>query len=64
MSFVIYRPDDEKMAVHLNGQYIGSANHDEHGWAGMDMFEKTITKIAEVLNLPIETKYEDEPEEA
>lgn len=60
--FVIYRPDDETMEVHLNGQYVGSANHDSDGWAGMESLEDLVTNVAEVLNLPVDTKHTDPPE--
>lgn len=42
----IERPDDETIQVYVNGESIISANHDEHGWSGMDAVEKTALAVA------------------
>ncbi|MFG3709496.1 hypothetical protein [Micromonospora sp. NPDC047730] len=42
----IERPDDERIQVHINGQEVASANHDEHGWSGMDAIERTALAVA------------------
>lgn len=45
----IERPDDERIEVHVNGQVVATANHDEHGWSGMDVVEKTALAVARAL---------------
>lgn len=42
----IARPDDERLIVRVNGREVASANHDEHGWSGMDAVELTAVSIA------------------
>ncbi|MEU0078626.1 hypothetical protein ABZY58_12070 [Micromonospora tulbaghiae] len=42
----IERPDDERIEVHVNGREVATANHDEHGWSGMDAVEKTALAVA------------------
>lgn len=34
------RPHDERIDLYVNGKQVASANHDEHGWAGVDAFEQ------------------------
>lgn len=45
--------DDDKLEVTLvlNGEdlYIASANHDEHGWAGMSVLECGVTRLIELM---------------
>lgn len=38
--------DDEGIEVYVGVKYIGSANHDEHGWAGIEALESTAKKMA------------------
>jgi hypothetical protein len=64
LGFTLYRPDEERLSVHLNGQYVTSANHDEHGWEGIDKLETTVNRIAEILGLPVKMTNEEEPEES
>jgi hypothetical protein len=33
----IERPDDESVTIKVGGELVADANHDDHGWAGMDM---------------------------
>lgn len=42
----ITRPNDEQLVVRVNGREVASANHDEHGWSGMDAVESTAVAIA------------------
>jgi hypothetical protein len=42
----IDRPDEDRIEVHVNGQVVATANHDEHGWSGMDAVEKTALAVA------------------
>jgi hypothetical protein len=41
----IERPDDETLTVKVGGELIAGANHDEHGWAGMDLLETTARNV-------------------
>lgn len=43
------RPDDEHLQVVVNGFVVAEANHDEHGWSGMDAVEKTAVAVARAL---------------
>lgn len=49
------REDDEQLVIELDGQYVGGANHDEHGWSGMDAVEDAVTAIAKQLKWSVET---------
>lgn len=44
--FTIKTEDYEDMKLYLNGELIGSYNHDEHGWAGMESVERVVKVIA------------------
>lgn len=46
VTVTIERPDDETMEVHVNGEVVASANHDEHGWSGMDAVERAALAVA------------------
>lgn len=41
----IERPDDETLTVKVGGELIAGANHDDHGWAGMDLLETTARNV-------------------
>lgn len=49
----IERPDDEHIEVHVNGQVVASADHDEHGWSGMDAVEKTALAVARAFGAEV-----------
>lgn len=49
----IVRPDDETVVIEINGEEVASANHDEHGWSGMDAVVKTAVAVAEAAGLDI-----------
>ena len=51
--FILEREDEETLKVFLNGEEVGSANHDEDGWAGMESLESLVRGIAKVLRIPI-----------
>ncbi|MEV4197038.1 hypothetical protein [Micromonospora globbae] len=46
VTVTIERPDDEEIEVHVDGQVVASANHDDHGWSGMDAVERTALAVA------------------
>lgn len=41
----VERPDDETLTVKVGGELIAGANHDDHGWAGMDLLETTARNV-------------------
>lgn len=42
----IEQPDDDHLEVHVNGEVVATANHDEHGWSGMDAVERAALAVA------------------
>ena len=48
--------DDEHVSIEVNGEQVAEANHDEHGWPGMDAVIKTAQAIAEAAGLDIHTE--------
>lgn len=46
--------DDEHMTILIDGEAIGSFNHDQHGWVGMGAVENIVKKIAEKLGVEVE----------
>jgi len=47
------RHADERFDVLLNGEHIIQANHDEHGWDGMDAVRKAVEGIARVIGADV-----------
>ena len=43
------RPNDEALEVWVGRKLVASANHDEHGWSGVDAVESTAVAIARAL---------------
>jgi hypothetical protein len=41
----VERPDDETVIVKVGGRLVAGANHDDHGWAGMDLLETTARNV-------------------
>jgi hypothetical protein len=50
----IAKPDDERVRITLDGQDVVSVNHDEHGWDGMEIAEKTAVRLAELAGWKVE----------
>jgi hypothetical protein len=48
-TFIIKIIDDESENFYIGDTYITSANHDDHGWAGMESLEVMFKKIADTL---------------
>lgn len=40
--------DDESFSVWLDGQYVISVNHDEHGWDGMIGVRAALENVAKI----------------
>jgi hypothetical protein len=49
----IHEPDDETVEIKVNGNVIISANHDEHGWAGMALAINTAGRLGGALGVPV-----------
>lgn len=47
----IVRPDDDHVVVEVDGAEVASANHDEHGWSGMDAVVATALAVAKAVGL-------------
>jgi len=62
--FILRRDDDETLTILLDGEEVGSANHDEDGWKGMETVEDLVKAIGRVLDIPVEEEESDENEEA
>lgn len=59
--FTIQSPNDEVVEYYLDGEHLITANHDEHGWSGMEGIEAMVATIAKNLGIPIEhVEYEGE----
>lgn len=52
-------PDDDHLVITLGGQEVAAANHDEHGWSGMEAVQQT----AEAVHAAILAKLADVPAE-
>lgn len=61
--FTIKQPNEERIEIFLNGEYIGFANHDEDGWSGMEKVEKIVKKIANKLGIPVTSEYGEDDDE-
>ncbi|MEX3764412.1 hypothetical protein [Paraburkholderia phenoliruptrix] len=44
--FTVKRVHDERVDYSLDGELLVSANHDDHGWAGMEEIDKLVKLIA------------------
>lgn len=45
----IRQPDDEHLEVWIGGREVASANHDAHGWAGMEAVQTTAENVHRAL---------------
>ncbi|MBF9135171.1 hypothetical protein I0C86_40545 [Plantactinospora sp. S1510] len=45
----IERPDDERIEVYVGDRLVASANHDQHGWSGMEAVEATAVAVADAF---------------
>jgi hypothetical protein len=51
---IITDDQHEEIYIHLDGQLVYTANHDEHGWDGMTAVIELVEKIAAALGLRVE----------
>lgn len=54
-------PDDEHLEIIYQGDVLVSANHDQHGWEGMEGIAGTAKAVAAALGHPV--KDDNEPAE-
>lgn len=45
------RREDERLEVLVNGEEVATANHDDHGWSGMDAVESATLAVARALGV-------------
>lgn len=50
----IERPDDEVIEIYVGGTLVACANHDEHGWSGMDAVEATAVAVERAFRVELE----------
>ena len=48
--------DDDHVSIEVDGRAVASANHDEHGWSGMDAVIKTATAVARAFGSEVRTE--------
>lgn len=46
--------DEEHMELFVGEKSVGSFNHDEHGWSGMNAAKKLFENVAKAVGAPIE----------
>jgi hypothetical protein len=49
----IFRADDERVVVMVDGKEVAFANHDDDGWAGMENCVNTATAVAKALGAEV-----------
>lgn len=50
------RRDDETISIRIGRRTVASANHDEHGWAGIELIENMAKEVGIALGLPVVEK--------
>lgn len=50
----IRHPDDETLKITLGGKEVAYADHDAHGWDGMEAVEQTARSIAKALKIQVD----------
>lgn len=53
-------PYDERMDVYVDGRHVGTADHDNDGWVGMETVYDVVVKMTDVLGCRLEVVYGDE----
>lgn len=49
-----YDSDESLIVLDERGKELASANHDDHGWAGMTMLRDAVREIAAAHNIPLQ----------
>lgn len=52
--FKIERPNEETVDFYVNGEHVGNANHDEHGWSGMSAAVNLFRSVAKQIGAEID----------
>lgn len=58
--FRINEVNDELIELFMNGKYVCSASHDKHGWAGMELLENMVSRIAAAIGGHVVRTYSEE----
>lgn len=45
--------NDEQLEIYLDDQLLITADHDRHGWDGMDLARDLVTRLGERLGIPV-----------
>jgi hypothetical protein len=53
LRMVVTAPDGETNVIEIDGVEVASANHDEHGWSGMDAVVRTALAVANAAGLTV-----------
>lgn len=59
----IVHHSDEEVEYFIDGISIGRANHDDHGWAGMELAKQIVEDFAEAFGITILETYKEGEEE-
>lgn len=60
--FRINEVNDECSELFVNGKYVCSASHDEHGFVGMKLLETVVSRIAATIGGNVVRTYSEEQE--
>ncbi len=52
--FTLNRPTEERLDIFLDGECVGSYNHDAQGWQGMEDAEALVRQIAKKFDIEVE----------
>lgn len=63
VAITIRHPDDDHLEIEVNGTVVATANHDEHGWSGMDAVEKTTRAIAQAAGIAVDEAWGEADED-
>lgn len=58
--FRINEVGDECIELFMNGKYVCSASHDEHGFVGMELLDKVVSRIAATIGGHVVRTYGEE----
>ena len=61
--FLIKRKNEELVEFYVNGELVGNANHDEHGWSGIEATTSLFESIARTVGAELLESDEQEIDE-
>ena len=53
-TFKIVQDVEDEIEFYVNGNLVGTADHDEHGWSGMEATQRLFKSIAAELGCEVE----------